>query len=144
MIQTATRQQGTLPTVTFSQGSTNIRALIHRMSGREDPLAEWKSNLDEWIEEISVFREAENENFFQETEVNEISNRFHRLILHSLIAKGEALAIDLLTTEDGEAADKATQLEYVEAFIDNLRMTLIAFHRSKKPDTRSARLAAYL
>ena len=106
-------------------------------------LAEWKGELDEWINDIAAFREAENQNFYQPDEVSETTRRYHRMILHSLLATGERLAIEL---EDrpvaAPVAEITKQMEYVETFLDNLRCTLIAFHRNREPKAEKPGLLA--
>lgn len=106
-------------------------------------LAEWKGELDEWVNDIAAFREAENQNFYQPDEVSETTKRYHRMILHSLLATGERLAIELEDRTDAvPAADIAKQMEYVETFLDNLRCTLIAFHRNTEPQGKKSGLLA--
>jgi hypothetical protein len=123
--------------------SGNIRALIYKFVRDQDMLAEWKGELDEWINDIAAFREAENQNFYQPDEVSETTRRYHRMILHSLLATGERLAIEL---EDrpvaAPAAEITKQMEYVETFLDNLRCTLIAFHRNREPKAEKPGLLA--
>ena len=126
-----------------SVNAVTIRALIQQFASEGDVLAKWKGNLNEWIDNIASFREAETEIFIKPDEVSELRKRVHRLILHSLIAGGEALAVELIQSE-AEEQEKQKQLEYVDAFLDNLKMTLIAFHRSKKPDKRFESLAKFL
>lgn len=121
--------------------SGNIRTLIHKFVRDQDVLAEWKGELDEWINDIAAFREAENQNFYQPEEVSDTTRRYHRMILHSLLATGERLAIEL---EDSPvpADEIAKQMEYVETFLDNLRCTLIAFHRNREPKAEKPGLLA--
>jgi len=136
--------QATLnPTISRRVPSGNIRALIYKFVRDQDMLAEWKGELDEWINDIAAFREAENQNFYQPDEVSETTRRYHRMILHSLLATGERLAIEL---EDrpvaAPAAEITKQMEYVETFLDNLRCTLIAFHRNREPKAEKPGLLA--
>lgn len=134
--------QATLnPTASRRVPSENIRTLIHKFVREQDVLAEWKGELDEWINDIAAFREAENLNFYQPEEVSDTTRRYHRMILHSLLATGERLAIEL---EDRPvpAEEIAKQMEYVETFMDNLRCTLIAFHRNRDPKAEKPGLLA--
>lgn len=129
------------PTASRRVPSGNIRTLIHKFVREQDVLAEWKGELDEWINDIAAFREAENLNFYQPEEVSDTTRRYHRMILHSLLATGERLAIEL---EDRPvpAEEIAKQMEYVETFMDNLRCTLIAFHRNREPKAEKPGLLA--
>lgn len=134
--------QATLnPTISRRVPSGNIRTLIHKFVREQDVLAEWKGELDEWINDIAAFREAENLNFYQPEEVSDTTRRYHRMILHSLLATGERLAIEL---EDRPvpAEEIAKHMEYVETFLDNLRCTLIAFHRNREPKAEKPGLLA--
>lgn len=134
--------QATLnPTASRRVPSGNIRTLIYKFVREQDVLAEWKGELDEWINDIAAFREAENLNFYQPEEVSDTTRRYHRMILHSLLATGERLAIEL---EDRPvpAEEIAKQMEYVETFMDNLRCTLIAFHRNREPKAEKPGLLA--
>lgn len=129
------------PTASRRVPSGNIRTLIHKFVREQDVLAEWKGEFDEWINDIAAFREAENLNFYQPEEVSDTTRRYHRMILHSLLATGERLAIEL---EDRPvpAEEIAKQMEYVETFLDNLRCTLIAFHRNREPKAEKPGLLA--
>lgn len=123
--------------------SGNIRTLIYKFVREQDTLAEWKGELDEWINDIAAFREAENQNFYQPDDVSETTSRYHRMILHSLLATGERLAIELQDRPVAvPAAEITKQMEYVETFLDNLRCTLIAFHRNREPKSEKPGLLA--
>lgn len=138
--------QATLnPSASRRVPSGNIRTLIHKFVQEQDVLAEWKAELDEWINDIAAFREAENQNFYQPESVSETTRRYHRMILHSLLATGERLALGLEERHVAvPAVEIAKQMEYVETFLDNLRCTLIAFHRNREPKAdNSALLAKY-
>jgi hypothetical protein len=135
--------QTTLKSVSRSVPSGNIRSLIYKFVKESDALAEWRAELDEWINDIAAFREAENQNFFLPEEVSDATKRYHRMILHSLLATGERLAIELDARSGEVSADEvAKQLEYVETFLDNLRCTLIAFHRNREPKVEKPGLLA--
>jgi len=123
--------------------SGNIRTLIHKFVQEQDVLAEWKGELDEWINDIAAFREAENQNFYHPDEVSDTTMRYHRMILHSLLATGERLAIELTDRHVAVPfSEIAKHMEYVETFLDNLRCTLIAFHRNRDPKTDKPGLLA--
>jgi len=119
---------GAPPTGSFKDLDSMLKEYIARFNHPEDPLAAWKNDLDDWIKAIKSFNEAEQRNIYQEDQPDEVTWRFHRFLLHSLIGRGEHLALQLLSLQ-APGEEKKKQLEYVDAFLTDLRLTVETWHK---------------
>ncbi len=105
----------------------NLKECIARFAHPEDPLAAWRAGFDEWIEAVKKFHGAEDRNIYQESP-DEVTWRYHRFLLHSLIGRGEHLALQLLSLPTTDA-EKAKQLEFLDSFLTDLRLTVETWHK---------------
>lgn len=96
----------------------------------EDPLASWKAQFAEWLNNFEEFRSMEESAFFPDTQ-NPIVSRVHRGWICSLIANAEMLATELIQGDSGADA-KADQLRFVDAFADNLRSDFAVWHSGEE------------
>ncbi|MBI2929801.1 MAG: hypothetical protein HYY24_29430 [Verrucomicrobia bacterium] len=119
-----------------------LKECIARFSHPQDPLAAWKASFDEWIDAVRSFHEAEDRHIYQNDQPDEMTWRFHRFLLHSLIGRGEHLALQLLSLPGAEA-EKMKQLEFVDSFLTDLRLTVETWHKVGAED-RPNPLASYL
>lgn len=112
----------------FEYVDATLKECIARFSHPDDPLAAWKIAFDEWVGAVKNFHEAEDRNLYQSDQPDEVTWRFHRFLLHSLIGRGEHLALQLLPLPASEA-EKKKQLQFVDSFLTDLRLTVETWHR---------------
>src|SRR3989440_11282305 len=112
----------------FKGLDSTLKECIARFSHPQDPLAAWKTSFDEWVEAVKNFHEAEDRNIYQNDQPDEVTWRFHRFLLHSLVGRGEHLALQLLSLP-GPEDEKKKQLQHVDAFLTDLRLTVETWHK---------------
>ena len=112
----------------FWELDSTLKECIARFSHPQEPLAAWRTSFDEWIAAVKNFHEAEDRNIYQNEQPDEVTWRFHRFLLHSLIGRGEHLALQLLSLPVSEE-EKGKQLQYVDAFLTDLRLTVETWHK---------------
>src|SRR5438067_2146278 len=130
------------PGASFASLDSTLKECIARFSHPQDPLAAWKTSFDEWIEAVKNFHQAEDRHIYQIERPDEVTWRFHRFLLHSLIGRGEHLALQLLSMTV-TAEQKSKQLESLDAFLTDLRLTVETWHKVGG-QTRPNPLAKYL
>ena len=121
---------------------STLKECIARFSHPQDPLAAWRTSFDEWVEAVKNFQEAEARNIYQNDQPDEVTWRFHRFLLHSLIGRGEHLALQLLSLPASEQ-EKMKQLQFLDAFLTDLRLTVETWHKVGAQD-RPNPLAKFL
>ena len=112
----------------FKDLGSTLKECIARFSHPQDPLAAWKSSFDEWIEAVKNFHEAEDRHIYHAEAPDEITWRYHRFLLHSLIGRGEHLGLQLLSLSSSDE-EKTRQLRSLDAFLTDLRLTVETWHK---------------
>ncbi len=130
------------PGASFKDLDSTLKECIARFSHPKDPLAAWKTSFDEWIEAVKNFHQAEDRHIYQDEQPDEVTWRFHRFLLHSLIGRGEHLALQLLSLTVAEE-EKPKQLLSLDAFLADLRLTVETWHKVGAQE-RPNPLAKYL
>jgi len=110
-----------------------IRAITARIAHPDDPLADWKTELDNWIKAIVDFRELEDERLLRVEKPAERDLRLHRWLLHQLMGVGERLALKLLESQDVTGDARAKSLAQVDAFLGELEDRWNGWHREPNP-----------
>lgn len=116
------------PGASFREFDSTLKECIARFSSPHAPLVAWRASFDEWIGEVKSFHDAENRNIYQNERPDEVTWRFHRFLLHSLIGRGEQLALQLLSLPVSDE-EKRKQLQFVDAFLTDLRLTVETWHK---------------
>ena len=129
------------PEGSFKNLDSSLKECIAHFSHPHDPLAGWKTGFDDWIEAVKNFHEAEERNIYRK-EPDEVTWRFHRFLLHSLIGRGEHLALQLLSVSPPDP-EKKKQLEFLDAFLTDLRLTVETWHKVGAPEQANP-LAKYV
>ncbi len=130
------------PGLSFKDLDSTLKECIARFSAPEDPLAGWKTSFDDWIETVKNFHQAEDRHIYQNEQPDEVTWRFHRFLLHTLIGRGEHLALQLLSMTVADE-EKTQQLQSLDAFLTDLRLTVETWHKVGGQD-RPNPLAKYL
>ncbi len=116
------------PGASFRDLDSTLKECIARFSHPNDPLVAWKTSFDEWIDAVKNFHEAEDRHIYQNDRPDQVTWRFHRFLLHSLIGRGEHLALQLLSMTVAEE-EKTRQLQFLDAFLTDLRLTVETWHK---------------
>ncbi len=87
---------------------------------------------------VKKFHEAEDRNIYQ-NRPDAVTWRYHRFLLRSLIGRGEHLALQLLSLSTTDA-EKAKQLEFVDSFLTDLRLTVERWHKVAPHSGRQIKL----
>ena len=116
------------PGASLGELDSTLKDCIARFSHPQEPLAGWRASFDEWIEAVRNFHAAEDRSIYENDQPEEVTWRFHRFLLHSLIGRGEHLALQLLALSISEE-EKQKQLQFVDAFLTDLRLTVETWHK---------------
>jgi hypothetical protein len=116
----------------FRDLDSTLKECIARFGHPSDPLAAWKTSFDEWIERVKNFQQAEDQHIYQSEQPDEVTWRYHRFLLHSLIGRGEHLALQLLSLTAPEE-EKDRLLGSLDTFLSDLRLTVETWHKVGGP-----------
>ena len=123
--------------------SKDIRGITSQLAHPQHPLANWKAEFAEWIKAFQDFREIEQTNLFDPATPSPYHLRQHRYLLFLLMSKGEKLVLDLTGITGLSDEERAMQTEYVDAFLRDLEITWLTWHREPSP-VHQAMLAPFL
>ena len=102
---------------TSSLSSHEVRSLTSRLTHAAEPVAEWRAEFSEWIAAIQELRQFEDAALFSLDKPAELQLRQHRHLLHLLMARGEALVLDLQRLPKLDEAERGKLTEQVDSFL---------------------------
>ena len=131
------------PASTLSLSSHEVRALTSRLTHATDPVADWRAEFAEWIAAIQELRQFEDASLITPDSPTALHLRQHRHLLHLLMARGEALVLDLQRLPSLDEADRGKLTGQVGAFVAGLADNWHAWHGQSLPEHK-AMLAPFL
>lgn len=128
---------------TCSLSSHEVRSLTSRLTHATDPVADWRAEFSEWITAIQELRQFEDASLFSPERPAAFHLRQHRHLLHLLMARGEALVLDLQRLPTLDGAEQSRLADQVDAFVAGLADNWHTWHGQSLPEHK-AMLAPFL